>query len=78
MDYTTVIREQIIRDVKRLHRQESWRSPRYAHIGYLINSHKGMPVFKDGDVIDGLEVHIDAAPLGRPMSIKVGDVSSVW
>lgn len=59
MDYTPVIRAQISNDVKRLRTEIRADRLDGVSVGYLINSHKGMPVFSEGDIIEGLRVSID-------------------
>jgi hypothetical protein len=58
MNYISIIREQIVRDIQSL-RRGHWSQPNGVRIGYILNSHKGHPIFRDADIIDDLPVRID-------------------
>jgi len=80
MDYTPIIREQITRDVVRLHASQKrghLNDASCVKIGYLINSHKGRPVFTEHDEIDGLPVKI-TRDHDKMMTITVGSAKSIW
>ena len=71
-DYSFTIRAQIEREVRSL-------TPRWgAHtvdLGYMVNSHHGMALYKDGDTIAGVRVRINTQDR---RTIRVGDSKSVW
>lgn len=76
MNYTAVIREQITREVEQLtseFRKKYRVSPQYIELGYLLNSHKGLPVFQKGDKIQCLPIKIDQYAM-RSISLKADDV----
>lgn len=60
-DYTAIIRGQIERDVAML-KGRLRVTAQYAEIGYLVNTHHGLPIYADGDVVCGLSVRISPYP----------------
>ncbi len=62
-DYSSTIRAQIEREVEQT-KTLIERNPPYARagsvsIGYVANSHHGLPLFKDGDRLAEVPVRID-------------------
>lgn len=80
MDYVPIIREQIIRDVRKLRTEQSsscGSNPAYVSLGYLLNSHKGYPVFQEGEIIDGLAVKI-TSQRDQLFTIGIGAAKCNW
>lgn len=76
MDYTPVIREQITREVRQLAQSQPYR-PKTVELGYLVNCHKGYPVFGDGESIDGMAVSTSPRADHR-FKIVAGSRESCW
>lgn len=68
MDSIDHIRNQITSEVRRLISELPFGQPVSVSIGYITNSHRGYPVYRDGDVVEGLTVQIDKS---RPNEITV-------
>ncbi len=64
-DYSSTIRAQIEREVIRARDriEETYARAIRVDIGYITNSHRGQPLFRDGERLDGLPVRIDRSNL---------------
>ena len=86
-DYSAIIREEIERTVKDMRKEFDKRRAYPVHrdvflpftdakgvkLGHLINTHHGLPLYKNGDTIDGLPVTIDNS-LSRIIKVYAEDV----
>lgn len=73
MDHVPVIRAQIARDIAALKREFRSAEPEYVTVGYLIATHRGQDIVKEGELIEGLPVRIDRVQM-RTLSVRADQV----